>query len=561
MSYDKLTHGVKVSWFKRGGIYLANFNRVSNLPSDFDKYSISKIGSISACRPVLLVREPEEWDKYKTCAVIQTTTQDVPKLVIEKGHILGAVEATVTHSTFAFKVHDIRTISCDMLYRNIAQVPDHLMNLILLMCDAFNTVRATNVVYILQELKTALKAYPMYANDIKQVYLHAYHRFPEIVGMVDPSLIPDTETFGELLRQEISAVDVDIHDVHFDDNEEKVSEPVAEPQEEHLEESSDENVENNKQDEKEEITIFQPSDESRGFETVPVIRQEISAVDVDVIAMYAAGWINSDSAMKVLKISNGTIKRRKDEYLQSLVNGSADRYRLNDKMYNLFKSWKDSRKLSGTFTDELLEAVFPIIAENIIEQLPEKVDFKDVPTQLLKEAFNVERYGDIPNTVRSLWYRLTAAEVYEVIPAVPFRKLCKVLKIRGDLCHIIRNMCSMAKDIVTNELDVATYSNTDTLEDGSGTEVPLSKEEQASIHRASVQKIKYWLTPRNIKNMPPQIRDIFLTVPSKYIVEVIDTMQGWNKDAFGIEYNTAKKYYEAQKQAEQIREARESSVG
>lgn len=594
MSYANVTNQKTAGYYKRGGIYLARTERVIENINDLSKTDVMRIGGVSASRPLLVLREPEEWDIYKSCVVCTCTTRPVPKIRIPVSKITEYGSAPDQHDTYAFKCHDVRTVSADILGRYIGQVPDSLMNLILLICDALNTIRPTNIVAILQELKVALKAYPEHRNDIASAYYHAYSRYPEIVEMSAPELAPQnvisTKAMANLPNATIkppvinnkptSATPVKLardmknnRQLKLEEFKEEEPKPEVKPEEKSVEPEPVEEVkeaEEPKAEEKpEENTNPIPNDSvlfvldmTQSYEKVPVVRKEMSLTLDEAIYLCAAGYLPYSKILSCFKTSTNKIYTGKKEYAHKVNTNQIQPYTLTPEYMNLFRSWLDSRELSGVCPTIDLCGHFPMIAENIMESLPEKVDFKDVDVNILQRELGVERYGDIPNSIRSAYYKLTAAELYEVVPVMSNREVSKYFHLRLSDASQFMKLAALAYKIATNTLEENPDNETteEIIADAKSAKMvaeensaKMSKEEKDAEARAKAQEIKYWLSPRNIKMMPPKIRDQFLTIPKKFIEEIARTMAGWDIETFGVEYGTVKKMYEAQKKIEQQR--------
>lgn len=577
MSYTNVTNQKTAGYYKRGGIYLARTERVIENINDLSKTDVMSIGGVSASRPLLVLREPEEWDIYKSCVVCTCTTRPVPKIRIPVSSIIEYGVTPDQHDTYAFKCHDVRTVSASILGRYIGQVPDSLMNLILLICDALNTVRPTNIVSILQEMKVALKAYPEHRNDIASAYYHAYSRYPEIVEMFAPELNPQnvisTKEMSNLPKANIqtdktsnstpiklardlkNSRQVKSDDVKEEDPKQEVA-PELTKEEEKPEDKNDP-IPND--------SVLFVLDMTQSYQKVPVVHKEFSLTLDESISLCAAGYLSYSKIVSCFKLGTNKIASKKKEYAIKVNTNEIKPYTLNTEYMNLFRSWLDNRKFSGIFATIDLCGYFPLIAENIMDELPEKVDFKDVDVAILQRELGVERYGDIANSVRSAYYKLTDAELYEVLPVLNGRNMAKLFHMRPADASQLNKLVTLANKIATNTLE---ESNGEPIEEPAAdaksakmaeeNSSKMSKEEKDAEARASAQEIKYWLSPRNIKMMPPKIRDQFLSIPKKYIEEIARTMAGWDITTFGVEYGTVKKMYEAQKKIEQQRQ--ESAV-
>ena len=192
--YAMTNHQNETTTIKRGNVYIANVNRViaknDSITEELGKSNLHKMGSLSI-RPVLVIREPEPWDKYMSTTVIPASSKEIQGIVIEKSKEFDNVAND--RDSYRFKVHDLRTISACALTKYVASVPEHIVDLLALLSHAMVTASSFDVVHTLRSLKSAMLGYPQYLEDIKSIYVHLYQRFVSTVIREAPELVPDFE--------------------------------------------------------------------------------------------------------------------------------------------------------------------------------------------------------------------------------------------------------------------------------------------------------------------------------------------------------------------------------
>lgn len=547
---------------RRGCLYLASpvsgppGSEIRNMMEclNENKTHLFMAGGIST-RPVLIISDPDEWDKYHNVKVLVSTTKpDVPGMTIQSSQHYKACDGDTR--SVKLELNNVRSISAGCLYKYIGTVSEALMELILLLTETFTTMRASTVCALLKEMKAMLSVWPEYAEDIMACYMRAYKMYPHIVATNAPELIPDFKV--ENHKRFIGAVLTNNKSTRIIDNVERdIIDEV--PEEPVVNMVADEPVEEPEEQEEEPAPkighrIFRHSLEGRDWTPCAVRGRNIisdiavlAAVDEDVITMQEGG--------KLLGCTSYLTDKKLSE-----AKANEKTYELNRLSYSAFMSWYTNREKTfgdSAFSKDTLEVLFSIMSTDIYENVPDKIDFKSIKN--LKEILGVSKYIDISEKIRAAYYALKAYEVYEIIPHISVKPLARMLGLNLNIASWLSKMCKAAKDIADGKI-VAQKRTTQTVisvgekKGDVGNEVA---EDKTELYREQVRSIRSFLTHEGLKSMPPKIRAVFLSIPRGFIKEYCMKQPGWTAASFDVEYKTA---VEFMRQKQRIDDAKAAAM-
>ena len=524
-----------------------------------DKSHLFMAGGIST-RPVLVVSDPDEWDKYHTVKVLVSTTKpDVPGMNIQPSQHYKACDSDTR--SVKVEINNIRSISAGCLYKYVGSVSDALMDLILLLTESFTTMRASTVCSVLQQMKVALSCWPEYAEDIMACYMRAYKMYPHIVAANNPELIPDFKVenhkrfIGAVLTNNKSTRILDNVEDRIDDMDANdlpkapditpvnEPEPVEEPKEEN--ETEPKLVVGHR--------IFKYSPEGREWKSCAVKGRNIVS-DLAILAAIDENVITTQEGGKLLGCTNYIADKKLNE-----AKSAKKTYELNSLSYSAFMSWITNReKTYGTsaFDRGTLEVLFSIASADIYENVPDKVDFKSIRN--LKEILGISKYIDVNEKIRAAYYALKAYEVYEIVPHISVKPLARMLGLNLSVASWLSKLCKAAKDIVDGKV-VAQKRASQTISVGEmkGEESNEVTEDKTELYREQVRSIRSFLTHEGFRSMPPKIRAVFLSIPRGFIKEYCMKQPGWSAASFDVEYKTA---VEFMRQKQRIDDAKASAM-
>ena len=525
-----------------------------------DKSHLFMAGGIST-RPVLVVSDPDEWDKYHTVKVLVSTTKpDVPGMNIQPSQHYKACDGD--NRSVKLEVNNIRSISASCLYKYIGSVSDALMDLILLLTETFTTMRASTVCSVLKEMKVALTCWPEYAEDIMACYMRAYKMYPHIVAANSPELIPDFKVenhkrfIGAVMTNNKSTRIVPVDDqidelpeLSYIDPQEMITE-VPEVDDTAVEESEEEPKESELVVDR---RIFKYSPEGREWKGCAVKGRNIVS-DLAVLAAIDENVITTQEGGKLLGCTNYLADKKLNE-----AKSAKKTYELNSLSYSAFMSWITNReKTYGTsaFDRGTLEVLFSIASADIYENVPDKVDFKSIRN--LKEILGVSKYIDVNEKIRAAYYALKAYEVYEIVPHISVKPLARMLGLNLSVASWLSKLCKAAKDIVDGKV-VAQKRTSQTISVGEmkGEESNEVTEDKTELYREQVRSIRSFLTHEGFRSMPPKIRAVFLSIPRGFIKEYCMKQPGWTAASFDVEYKTA---VEFMRQKQRIDDAKANAM-
>ena len=501
--YAMTNHQNETTTIKRGNVYIANVNRVLSKDVDDDltetlgKSNIHKIGSLSI-RPVLVIREPEPWDKYMTTTVIPTSSKEIQGITIEKSKEFD--NNANDRSSYRFKVHDLRTISACALTKYVTSVPDHIVDLLALLSHAMVTTSSFDVVHTLRSLKSAMLGYPQYLEDIESIYAHLYQRFVSTVIREAPELIPDFEVQkGEDVKHgilpriythpnlfttpQIFPGHSVVREPEIKQAAELIQEDESEP---NLPVAKEEPVVETPKEPEPEIRVtadksfkdevindwFRPSALDRAWKEVEVTRRSIITPKF-VYGMCSAQFISNQAGAKILGKSAYAFTNALKEYMST-----QSPYFLTTTVYSVFASWYNDRfkKTDSNFVSrDIFEGMFPLISEHIVDDLPDKIDFKESEYKKDLKELGITHYAELPERVRSVYYTMTRGEAYEFTPCLTIKTCSKFYHLQFAMAGKLLELCKLARKI--NGIVDPVFSNEDEAE----TPAPVAQESKKGL--------------------------------------------------------------------------------
>ena len=575
--YAMTNHQNETTTIKRGNVYIANVNRViaknDSITEELGKSNLHKMGSLSI-RPVLVIREPEPWDKYMSTTVIPASSKEIQGIVIEKSKEFDNVAND--RDSYRFKVHDLRTISACALTKYVASVPEHIVDLLALLSHAMVTASSFDVVHTLRSLKSAMLGYPQYLEDIKSIYVHLYQRFVSTVIREAPELVPDFEvqkgedahhgilpriyTHPNLFNTQIFPNHHIVHTPETEPDEEPSQNVESEP---NVPVAKDEPTPETPKEPEPEIKVtadksfkdnlindwFRPSTLDRDWKEVEVTRRSLITPKF-VYGMCAAQFLSNQAGAEILDKSAYAFSNAMKEYTST-----QSPYFLTSTIYSAFMSWYTNRfqKMDSNFVPrEIFEGMFPLISEHIVEDLPDKIDFKEAEYKKDLKELGVTHYAELPERVRSVYYSMTRAEVYEFTPCLTIKTSAKLYHLQFAMAGKLLELCKLARKI--NGIVEPEIENEDETE----TPAPVAQESKKietprtipdititdDDWRKTVLSIRAFLTPANMRNMPPKLQEVFLVIPRKYVQDYCLSLPGWNKEVFDTEYKSVYRYFQ-----------------
>ena len=176
MAYNIYSNVANINSVKVGQIYISNPSAQLGY-IDKDKTKLHSSGSFST-RPVLIVREPEPWDRYTTVSVCCSTTKEVP-----------SISFAAADNVYNFKLHDIRTICVSSLLRLVGALSPSAIAMCQAVMSSFYGVNEHNVQSRLDELRKFMYGIgETHINDVRNVYEALYSKYSYCV---DRSYAPD----------------------------------------------------------------------------------------------------------------------------------------------------------------------------------------------------------------------------------------------------------------------------------------------------------------------------------------------------------------------------------
>ena len=574
--YAMTNHQNETTTIKRGNVYIANVNRAlskdadDNLTETLGKSNMHKIGSL-CIRPVLVIREPEPWDKYMSTTVIPASSKEIQGIIIKKSKEFD--NNANDRSSYRFKVHELKTISACALTKYVTSVPNHIVDLLALLSHAMVTASSFDVVHTLRSLKSAMMGYPEYVEDIKSIYVHLYHQFVSTVIREAPELIPNFKAQkGEDVKHGILPriyTTPQLFSSHLSDyqpaepepvTDDPVDEPVVENTEDNqaqqeVKESVPETPSEPEQEHEIKVSLdnsfkdeiindwFRPSVLDRTWKEVEVTRRSIITPKF-VYGMCAAQFISNQAGAKILGKSTYAFSNALKEYTST-----QSPYFLTSTIYSVFASWYNDRfqKMDSNFVSrDIFEGMFPLISEHIVDDLPDKIDFKESEYKKELKELGITHYAELPERVRSVYYSMTRAEVYEFTPCLTIKTCSKFYHLQFAMAGKLLELCKLARKInwiVDPEIENEDETGQEDKKNDTPNEIPDNTITEDNW-RKTVLSIRAFLTPANMRNMPPKLQETFLAIPRKYVQEHCLSLPGWSKETFDTEYKSVYRYFQ-----------------
>ena len=501
MAYDIYARNDAINSIKVGQIYIANPSASIMTHEEFKgkegKSKLHASGTFTV-RPVLVVREPELWDKYTTVSIVPSTTKDVPGLKFTAGT-----------NVYTFKMHDVRTVCSSTLLRLIGALSPMATSLSQAIISAFYGANELNAKSRLDDLRRFVNngLSPEMLNDVRNIYEMLYTRYAHVVsedyapdwrstaktmdnynqihsygyyGSVSEALPPKMSQapVEEAKPAEIAPAPAPV-----------AAQPVQAPQP--LKKSGHQQT-----------LRFLSSPNTRAWKYTSVVQAPISQWYAS--ALYLSGFVTCDSMSQKFGESRYKFdKASKTSLRERFPQGDNPCWSVDSDMYAMFRSWwKDNNlEAEGYFRRDQVEPLFPLIRDILV-------------THPLTEA-------KVPCSEEARFYidKFTLCEIIEIVPLLSTTKLAELTGARMSLAKVIKEYCQRRREIH--------LQMTDTVWD----EV--------------ISSMRLYITPGNLLNLPKWLRPEFLKIPVDKLRDYCDKIVGWERADFNTIYNNAVNTFKA----------------
>lgn len=496
MAYDIYAKNDAINSIKVGQIYISNPSASIVTYEEFrgkeGKSKLHTTGTFTV-RPVLVVREPEPWDKYTTVSIVPSTTKDVPGLKFTAGT-----------NVYTFKMHDIRTVCSSTLLRLIGALSPMATSLSQAIVSAFYGVNELNAKSRLDDLRRFVnKGLPQdMLNDVMNIYEMLYIRYAHAVPEdCAPDWGPTAKTkdnynqilsygyygsVSESLPPKLAQIPVDEEPKHEETSPTPVPvvmSPVTAPPP-------------LKKPGHQQTLRFLPSPNTRAWKYTTVTQAPTSQWYAS--ALYLSGYVTCESmAQKFGKSRYMFDKDSKASLHERFPQGNNPCWTVDSETYSMFRSWwKDNNlEADGYFRRDQVEPLFPLIRDTLV-------------TRPLTEA-------KVPCSEQARFYvdKLTLCEIIEVVPLMSVTKLTDITGAKIPVSRDLKEYCQRCRDIH--------LQMTDTVWD----EV--------------IASMRLYITPGNLLNLPKWLRPEFLKIPVDKLRDYCEKIVGWERADFNVIYNNA----------------------
>ena len=500
MAYNIYARNNAINTIKIGQIYIANPSGAlitnEELKTKEGKGKLHASGTFTT-RPVLVVREPEPWDKYTTVSIAPSSTKDVP------GFTAGA-------NTYSFKLHDVRTVCCSALFKLIGGLSPMATSLSQAIISAFYGVNEFNVRGRLDDLRrfvndnTPLEM----LNDAKNVYEMLYMRYAHIVPV---EYAPNWRPTAKLADNYNQTITYNHYSTTSETFQSKISQgdgyseanpvdPTA-PQlgptqtQTHSPKQSSVPVHQKR-------LRFLPSTSTRAWKFTPVTQMPISQWYAS--ALYLSGYVTCDAmAQKFGKSRYMFDKDSKSSLNSHFPQGNSPCWTIDAEAYSMFRTWWKNNDLDniGYFAREHIEPLFPLIRDMLV-------------VHPLTEA-------KVPCSESARFYidKMSLCEIIEVVPLMSVSKITDITGAKLTVSKEIKEYCQRRREI---HLQMT-----------------------SSMWDEVISSMRLYITPGNLLNLPKWLRPEFLKIPVDKLRDYCDKIVGWERADFNTIYNNAVNTFKA----------------
>ena len=513
-----------INSIKCGQIYIANpaaqiIQTCKELQGDKQKTKLHSIGTFTT-RPVLVVREPEPWDKYTTVSVCCSTTREVP-----------SVSFTAADNVYNFKLHDVRTVCVSSLVRLIGGLSPSATAMCQAILATFYGVNEFNVKSRLDDLKRFTYGIDeAHINDVRNIYEALYCKYAYCVDKsYEPDWFPTNKTqdnynqiqiFGfygstaEELPPKITASDAGLVP-------ETAPEPEVEPAKTPLRSSvaSAKTISIKSTKAAVEKTVkpkathsgtcvrqksvslkFSPSPSTRAWRSITPTAKPIDQHMAE--SMYLSGYVTCESMARKFGVSRYAFDKRAKANLLARSGSIAEAtWSTDSECYSQFRTWWRNNDLEtkGYFKRGDVEAMFPLIRDSM------------VPYPLTE--------AKVPCSIRASFYidKLTLPEIIEVVPLMATTKIAELTGAQIAAAKEIKEYCTNCRDVHLRMTD--------------------------HVWDDKIAKVRLYITPNNMTTMPAWLREEFMSIPIDKLRDYCKSLPGWSRYDFDDIYGKAVKAF------------------
>lgn len=502
MAYNIYSNVASINSVKVGQIYISNPSAQLGC-NDKDKTKLHSSGTFST-RPVLIVREPEPWDRYTTVSVCCSTTKDIP-----------SISFTAADNVYNFKLHDIRTICVSSLLRLIGALSPSAIAMCQAIMSSFYGVNEHNVKSRLDELRRFTHDISeAHINDVRNIYEALYSNYSYCV---DSSYEPDwhptskmsenynqIQSFGyysstiESAPQKIAATEPGPAPATQPEPAKATTTTVAKS--EPLVRAKTATKKGSPRRNKSVCLKFAPSPDTRAWRTISPTTKPIAQLVAE--SLYLSGYVTCDSMAQKFGVTRYIFDKRAKANLAARTGNVAEAtWSVDSETYSQFRTWWKNNDLEATgyFKRSDVEAMFPLIRDSLVHYpLTEpKVQCS------LRAQFYVEK--------------LTWPEIIEVVPLMCTPKIAELTGAHLAVAKELKDYCANCRE--------AHLRMTDHVWDD------------------KIAKIRLYITPNNMAKMPAWLRADFMAIPVEKLRSYCQSLPGWSGCDFDEIYSQTVKAF------------------
>ena len=483
MAYNIYSNVANINSVKVGQIYISNPSAQLGY-IDKDKTKLHSSGSFST-RPVLIVREPEPWDRYTTVSVCCSTTKEVP-----------SISFAAADNVYNFKLHDIRTICVSSLLRLVGALSPSAIAMCQAVMSSFYGVNEHNVQSRLDELRKFMYGIgETHINDVRNVYEALYSKYSYCV---DRSYAPDWRltnktmdnynqiqcfsyhsSINESLPPKITAAEAGLVPDNLVDG--TTTDAKSEP----LVRAKTAIKKGIQRRHKDTCLKFVSSPNTRSWRPISPTTKPIDQHVAE--SLYLSGYVTCDSMAQKFGVSRYKFDKQAKANLAARTGNIAEAtWSVDSETYSQFMTWWKNNDLedTGYFKRSDVEAMFPLIRDSL------------VPYPLTEPK--------VPCTLRTQFYveKLTWPEIIEVVPLMCTTKIAELTGAHLATAKELKDYCMKCREVHLRMMD--------------------------HILDDQIAKIRLYITPNNMAKMPAWLRADFMAIPIEKLREYCQSLPGWS---------------------------------